>query len=68
MWLWLAVAILSEVTATLCLRASEGLTHRRAVLVAAVDGLFLRQLAAERPLDEATIRALLASVDAGAPS
>ncbi|MGR7026603.1 DMT family transporter [Geodermatophilus sp. URMC 62] len=27
MWLWLAVAILSEVTATLCLRASEGLTR-----------------------------------------
>lgn len=42
--------------------------QRRAALVAAVDGLFLRQLAAERPLDEAAIRALLASVGAGAPS
>jgi DNA-binding transcriptional regulator YbjK len=44
------------------IRPSVADPNLRALLVAAVDGLFLRQLAADHPMDRDAVRALLAGV------
>lgn len=49
MWVWLAIAVVSEVTASLCLRASEGFT-RLVPSVAVVLGYSLAFFSLSRAL------------------